>query len=133
MKSVLVAAILSSTLWLSAGPAEAVTSLISQPLKSGAGGVVCSCVNLTKETIVANFLLLDSGLGGFSCGDQSIPPYGYLKSCPINGGNAATRTCKVSLVNGMSVSTKMLSCTLSAVDAAGNPTAVVPVNLKLQQ
>jgi hypothetical protein len=130
MRRVLLAAILSTGLGLVSGRAAAVTVLTSPPLNGGAGGVVCSCSNLTGETVVVDFAIRDI-IGSTFCQNETVSPGGSPRVCAVSG--TLVRTCTVSRDDGGALSAKQLLCTLSAVDAAGNPTAVVPVDKKLKQ
>ena len=130
MRQFLVAAILSSGLWLVTGRAAAVTVLTSQPLKGGAGGLVCSCSNLTEEAVIVT-LALRHPSGGTFCQAVSVPTSGFPGYCSV--GSTLVRTCTVSRDDEKPLSARQLLCTLSSLDAAGNTTAVVPVDAKLKQ
>jgi hypothetical protein len=130
MRQFLVAAMLSSGLWLVTGRAVAGTVLTSQPLKGGAGGLVCSCSNLTGEAVMVTFGLRHANGGSF-CQSQTVSTSGFPSDCTV--GSTLVRTCTVSRDDGKPVSAKQLLCTFSSLDAAGNTTAVVPVDAKLKQ
>ena len=110
--------------------AAAVTVLSSEPLKGGPGGLVCSCTNLTGEQIVVDFQLLHS-TGGSACGSLNLSPGGFPEQCSVS--SPLVRICRVLRHDGQSASTKQIVCTLASLDAAGNPTVVVPVDKKLKQ
>jgi hypothetical protein len=96
----------------------------------GAGGLICSCTNLTQDTIVVTFLLIDSG-GFFACNGETLASGGSA-SCDI-ASSALPRLCKVRRDDGAPAKTRQLACSIAALDAAGNPTVVVPVNRIFKQ
>ena len=59
----------------------------------------------------------------------SIQP-AFSKLCAFN--DELVRNCRVRRTDGKNASTKHLACSLSALDAAGATTAVVPVDKKLK-
>ncbi len=106
------------------------TILVSAPLKGGDNGVVCSCINLTKNPIDVDFIII-RGTTSYSGNVQTISPGTTRHFWP----NLITdpSVCHVIRDDGKSVSAKHLKCTFSAVDANGNPTAVIPVDTKFKQ
>ncbi len=105
--------------------AMAETILMSPPLPPGDNGFTCGCLNLTKDYINVQIQLVSSaGVNGLS---RNIA-YGFVDSYTLN--TATTRSCRVMRVDRKTVRTKHLRCTLSAIDINGNPTAVVPVDIK---
>src|SRR5262245_32695332 len=106
--------------------AAAVTELLSTPLKGGEGGLVCSCVNLTDDSIVVDFSLRQNGSVLFCSGVSVVA--GNANSC--TKASQGVRSCGVSREDGKPVSTSQLACNLTSLDAAGNPIVVVPVDQK---
>jgi hypothetical protein len=113
-----------------AGPAGAATGLTSAPMIVPPGGVACTCLNLTAETIdvalsIGNGVPLFSSLGP---GDDS----GTVGHFP-GAGTHQTTFCKVFRQGGGKLSAKQIACSISSVDADGNPTAVLPLDRKIEQ
>jgi hypothetical protein len=129
MKRALIAATFVTALCLLPWRAAALTELASAPLPAGEGGLVCACTNLTDKTIVVDFRLSTNSTSA-DCNAQSIDS-GYSVSCTSASG--LLRHCRIRQVDGKSLSVKQLACSLSALDAAGRPTTVVPVDKKLKQ
>lgn len=127
MNRLLTVAIITSVLKLAPVQAAAETFLISAPVPGGAGGLVCACTNLTKKTLLIDFILQQQS-GGSACSDQ-LSLSGSLADCQRL--YTSTTICKVRRSDGKRINKKQLSCTLSALDGSGNPIAVVPVNQKL--
>ena len=129
MKRSYVAVILAVGLGLLPAAAAAETVLMSAPLKAGAGGLVCSCINLTDAPILVDFMIRTFGVSS-NCGSVNVTP-GNANACTASA--QSVRTCVVSRVDGKSTSASQLVCNLAAVDAAGNPVFVVPVDKKFNQ
>lgn len=129
MRKLIVTWTLSIMLLLFAGAARAATVLTSQPLKTGAGGLVCACSNLTSSVAAMELAVRSPGGVTSACGGTVLP--GFPISCTFP--STAVRTCTVSRTDGGPLSAKQFLCTLSSLDAAGNPTAVVPVDKKMKQ
>lgn len=106
----------------------AAASLISPPIKGGAGGLICACTNLTSEPIEVRFRLAFVN-GTLFCNDQNISP-AFLKTCSV--ASQEVRTCDVTRTDGKALSPKQLACTFSSFDGNGNPTITVPVDRKLK-
>jgi hypothetical protein len=128
MNRILVTATFLTALCVGPGGAAAATDLASAPLPGGEGGLVCACTNLTDKTIVVDFTL-QVPAGSTNCWGESIAP-GRPGSCET--ALTSIRICRVSRDDGKSASAKQLACSWSAVDANGNPTAVVPVDKKVK-
>jgi hypothetical protein len=129
MKRTLAVASFAAALCLAPVKAGAVTGLLSAPLKGGAGGAVCACANLTDKTIEVDFLLVRLS-GGLACLGELVYPD---RPTPCEKPFTEVVMCTVFRSDGKSLSTKQLTCTLSSIDANGNPTAVVPVDNKLKR
>ncbi len=121
--------IVAAILFIMSTPAMAETVLVSSPLPPGEGGHNCACTNLTKNTIEVEFNLVYTT--GYTYLDRTIQS-GNADSFAITS-TAYTRLCRIIRGDGKTVKEKDLACTLSAIDANGNPTAVVPVNLKFKR
>ena len=128
MKRVYVAVILAAGIGLLPAAAAAETVLMSAPLKAGAGGLVCSCINLTDAPILVQFMIRTFGVSS-NCARNVLP--GNTNDCTVSA--QSVRTCVVSRDDGKSTSANQLVCNLAAVDAAGNPVFVVPVDKKFNQ
>lgn len=103
--------------------------LVSAPLPGGDGGLVCACANLTKATIGVDIILQSNG-GGSACNGLSNPS-GIPVECESFQSNVTM--CKVRRDDGKAISKKHVLCTLSALDVNGNPTTVVPVDIKFRK
>jgi len=102
-----------------------------RPLRGGPGGIVCSCMNLTNETIVVRFAGRSSSAAVFTCDDRRINP-GAVQACGTVD-STATWSCRVTRVDGRSASPTDLACSLAAFDSQGKPMAVVPVDKELRR
>src|SRR5262245_14741555 len=125
-KSTLGVAIAAGAVFATVGFSSAAMGLASAPLKGGAGGLVCSCSNVTGENDVPVNFRLRSTSGTSVCG-RNIDS-ASTDDCWAAGSQ--TRMCYVVRTDGLSLSQKAFLCTLSSIDAAGNPTATVPVDVK---
>ena len=103
--------------------------LASAPLKGGAGGLICSCSNLTADQLVVHVVLIYQ-VGATSCNNLSLSSGGFPRDCSVT--STPPRICVVRRDDGKSFSTKDIACTLATLDGAGNVTAVVPVDKKLK-
>ena len=101
------------------------SALASGPLQ-GSGGLACSCTNLTSETLKLDIALSDSHGFGW-CPNQTASPLSHA-TCKLGG--TAIRSCAVRRSDGKALSTRQVDCNLYSLDAAGNATAVVPVDKK---
>jgi hypothetical protein len=128
MKRALVAATFVTALCFAPWQATAATELASAPLPPGEGGLLCACTNLTNKPIVVDFRLTTTSTST-SCSSESIES-GQTASC--DSTSSLLRNCRIAQVNGKALSAKQLACSLSALDAAGRPTTVVPVDKKLK-
>ena len=99
MKAIVIVATLVTAVCLVAERAAAATALVSAPLKGGAGGVVCSCANLTRNTIVVDFSIISTN-GANNCSDQSIGA-GSVEECVLS--TMLARICRVRRDDGKSV------------------------------
>ena len=95
MKRILVAATFVTVLCILPGRAAAAKVLASAPLQGGAGGVACSCVNLTKAALEV-FIGLPRDTSTNGC-NLTIDPSRVLK-CSIGG--TVTRFCTISRKEG---------------------------------
>jgi hypothetical protein len=127
MRRVLAATTIVTVMALAPARAGAATDLASgRPLRGGPGGIICSCMNLTSETIVVKFAGQSSNAGTFTCDDRSVRP-GAVQACGTVD-TAATWSCRVARVDGASASPTELACSLAAFDSQGKPIAVVPMD-----
>lgn len=125
MAQTIAAATFASTALLLAGAAGAGTKgLISPGLAAGASRVACACTNLGSQPVLVT-IRLESVNSTENC-SRNIPS-GAVANCEATLGQDAFN-CRVFRQDGGSLSSRQLACTLSALDAAGNPTAVVPVD-----
>lgn len=108
-------------------PAQAADKyLVSKPIPGGAGGLVCACTNLTKSSHVVTFIIQHKS-GGGACTNLPVPS-GGVQDC--ERPYTSPSMCKVRRIDGLAITTKQFSCTLSALDGSGNPLAVVAVDKK---
>jgi hypothetical protein len=123
-------AILAAVMPVLADRAEAATGLASVPMVMPSGGVACSCVNVTAETIDVVLRIGDSGIPHLT----SLSPGGMANVGQFpEGGTLPMTYCKVFRQGGGKLSAKHLACSLSSVDGDGNPTVVVPLDRKIKE
>jgi len=130
MKRTFITVALASAVSLLPATAPAVIVLASAPLKGGAGGLVCSCVNLTGDAVVVDVSLRWAS-GASICNNLSLATLAFPQECSLF--TQTVRSCVVSRDDGAPASARHLLCTFASLDAAGNPLAVVPVDTKLRQ
>jgi hypothetical protein len=130
MKRTLVTVALASAVGLLPAAAPAATVLASAPLKGGAGGLVCSCANLSSEAVVVDVSLRWAS-GSSICNNLSLSTSAFPRECSLS--TQTVRVCVVSRDDGKSASAKHLLCSFASLDGAGNPLAVVPVDMKLKE
>ena len=129
VKTAILAIVISAILQLGTAAVASATKLTSAPLKGGAGGFVCACVNLSGKNVELLFRIKhDNGATGCTVLADST---GFPANCTRNVANSST--CEISRTDGKSLSSKQFACTLTSIDASGHPLAVVPVDLRLKQ
>jgi hypothetical protein len=124
-----IAWILAAALCLAAEGASAQTFLYSAPLKGGAGGAVCSCTSTSGASFDVNIIVVREGGTGQGC-VETLGSDGRPRSCSFATTDVVA--CTVRSIDGKT-STKAMRCTLTSLDAAGNPLAYVPVDAKVKR
>ena len=128
MKKHAAVVMITAILFLAPTFATGETILVSAPLMPGENGLSCACINLSKNMIEVRFTV-----GPVTCitgGEIASGAVGYCTS-DLVGNNPSI--CKINRPDGTSVSARQIKCTLSAIDALGNPMVVIPVDTKFKQ
>jgi hypothetical protein len=125
MRRIFAVGILLSAITLPGRAFAATTGLISLPLLAGAGGVACSCTNLTTIDID----LAIGVLGGVPAFINLDPGERYTGTA-FPGPLQPVGQCEVFRQNGGQLTTKQVLCSFISMHPDGTPSVVVPVDQK---